>query len=132
MGNPVMSLDAKGHLITAEYDELHRLIKKKVTGNGLDNTVEVLQYGESQPNSKENNLRGQLYYHYDQSGKITIPMYDIKGQPLKSEKKIRTDYQNEANWVDGNNWSLLLNEETFISETRMEARQGRSFTSQAK
>jgi RHS repeat-associated protein len=121
MGSPVLTLDAKGHLINAEYDELHRLIKKKVTGNGLDNTVEVLQYGESQPNSKENNLRGQLYYHYDQSGKITIPMYDIKGQPLKSEKKIRTDYQNEANWVDGNNWSLLLNEETFILETRYDA-----------
>ncbi|MCP4602363.1 MAG: toxin [Proteobacteria bacterium] len=120
MGNPIKSFDARGHAITAEYDELHRLKKKTVTGNSLNNTVEALEYGEGVPNATDLNLRGQLYKHYDQSGLTTYNLYNIKGQLRQSEKRIRTDYKDEVNWPDTNK-DALLETETFTSETNYDA-----------
>ncbi|MCP3886738.1 MAG: hypothetical protein GY700_14955, partial [Propionibacteriaceae bacterium] len=100
VGNPVLSTDKNGHTIEADYDALHRPVKKTVTGGpgSLNNVVEILEYGEGVAGDQSKNLRGQLYRQYDQSGMVTVPEYDIKGQPKSSEKRIRTEYKSEANW----------------------------------
>ncbi|MCP4605255.1 MAG: hypothetical protein GY847_32850 [Proteobacteria bacterium] len=121
MGNPVASFDARGHKITAEYDALHRLTKKTVTGNDLNNVVERLKYGESIADPEKNNHRGQLYQHYDQSGRMRVLRYDIKGQPLRTRKWIRTEYKTEANWPNGGGWGALLEGENHTTRFEYDA-----------
>ena len=115
MGNPVLSRDAKGYRIIAVYDALHRLVKKRVIGNGLDNITERLRYGENVDGATSKNLRGRLYQHYDQSGRTRVSYYDIHGQPQRTQKLLRTDYKAEADWENGADWAALLDEEAFVS-----------------
>ncbi|MDG5817145.1 hypothetical protein QA601_18765, partial [Chitinispirillales bacterium ANBcel5] len=75
MENPVKSFDAKGHLVTVTYDTLHRPTEKRVVGNGLDNLVQKIIYGESQTDPQDKNLRGQMYKTYDEAGCTTVPAY---------------------------------------------------------
>ncbi|MDG5817066.1 toxin TcdB middle/N-terminal domain-containing protein, partial [Chitinispirillales bacterium ANBcel5] len=116
MENPVLSFDSRGHKVTVVYDELHRPVLSSVSGNGLDNITERVIYGESVADAATHNLRGQMYQHYDQAGLVTIPSYSFKGEPKRSEQKIRTEYKLEANWAEGEEWDVLLESETFITE----------------
>ncbi len=119
MGNPVVSLDARGHQITAEYDELHRLVTKRVEGGAFTTArvVEQLTYGETATNPENNNLRGQLIEHKDQAGVTTVELYDIKGQPRKSQRQLRTEYKEEVDWAGAE----ALEDETFSSESIYDA-----------
>ncbi len=121
LGNPVFSADARGHQIRIDYDRLQRPVKTSVKGNGLDNTVERLIYGEDEPNAEAKNLRGQLYRHYDQAGCVETPRYSFKGEPLEAERRVRTEYRAEADWREGEDWDALLEAERFVTETRYDA-----------
>jgi len=50
-----------------------------VEGNGLNNVVELFEYGDSLPESeaKSKNMRGQLIRHYDQAGKDVVLLYSV-------------------------------------------------------
>ena len=121
MGNPVRSFDAKGHTIVAEYDALHRPVKKSVSGDGFGNVVERLVYGEGIEGATDKNLRGRLYQHYDQAGRMRVPYYDLHGQPGRTQRKVRTDYKAEANWPDSGGWNAQLDAEVFQTTTQYDA-----------
>ncbi|MCD4813872.1 toxin [bacterium] len=108
LGNPVHAFDSQGHHISMTYDALQRPVKTHVLGNGLDNTTEQLIYGEDVTDAVGRNLRGQLFKHWDQAGLNKISRYTFKGEPAKIRRAIRSDYKQEANWIDGDDWGSLL------------------------
>lgn len=104
MGNPIYVKDSRNFEVTTEYDALHRPVKVRVKGGdaaiSLDNVVDRIVYGESVADAKNHNLRGQVYQHYDSAGLVQIEAYNINGQPLASQRQLREDYKQEANWSD--------------------------------
>ena len=121
LGNPVFSRDARGHEFFISYDLLQRPVKKIVKGNGLNNTVEKLVYGEEITGSEDRNLRGQLYQHYDQAGLTTSILYSFKGEPKSQSQKIRKNYKDEANWATGADWNALQDGETYVTDLNYNA-----------
>ena len=75
------------------------------------------------------NLYGQLYLHYDQAGRINIPLYGINGQIRKTERQLRLSpgelvggYKTEADWPSTESArTALLETEVFASETFYDA-----------
>ena len=72
---------------TTRYDVLQRpldlslRIRDAIGGLVTTATVERFRYGEGRPNAKANNLRGQLWQHYDGSGLIQIEANDLSAKP---------------------------------------------------
>jgi RHS repeat-associated protein len=86
-GQPLYAWDAEDREFKMEYDALRRNTGKWLTGTGqLEKTV----YGESYTsNPQALNLRGQVYEHYDASGKQSVPLgYDFKGNPVESHLQL--------------------------------------------
>ncbi|MHB9147285.1 MAG: SpvB/TcaC N-terminal domain-containing protein [Candidatus Amoebophilus sp.] len=106
LGNLLWCYDARQITITPSYDVLHRptqvhVYKPASEKDSLDQIVERFVYGDTLgPGTKpeDNNLKGQVYQHYDQAGLITIPSYSLLGAPLRSQRQLRLDYKQEANW----------------------------------
>ncbi|MDG5817068.1 RHS repeat-associated core domain-containing protein [Chitinispirillales bacterium ANBcel5] len=124
MENPVKSFDAKGHVVTINYDTLHRPTEKRVVGNGLDNLVQKIIYGESQTDPQDKNLRGQMYKSYDEAGCTTVPAYTFKGEVPQSVYRLRAlttgAYDAEVNW-DVADPDSLLESETFTTNNNYDA-----------
>jgi RHS repeat-associated protein len=86
------------------YDRLQRPVKIRVKGlkhDGTvvtDNIVETFTYGETQPQAKKYNLRGQLYQHQDQSGVIINDKYNIEGALLETTRQFTREYKDYINW----------------------------------
>lgn len=104
------------------YDSLHRPRRQKLQ---VDDTVwhdvEVFVYGEGQTDDKGNNLRGQVYRHYDSSGRIENVRFDFKGNLLEVQKSLASDYEPPV--ID---WSVpspeaLLEEESYTQVTEFDA-----------
>src|SRR5690606_39177643 len=92
---------------------------KILTEDTSTKTLEVYIYGESQTNAKLNNLRTQLYQHFDGSGKQQINQYDFKGNPLETQQQVLDD----ATIADVN-WSgtpPALSSEIFTSSSTFDA-----------
>ncbi len=126
MGNPVMSIDAKGHIVKVEYDAIHRPVLTRVEENGLSNVVEIFEYGETVSNietAKAYNIRTQLIYHWDQSGVTKFEHgYSITGEVLQKKQCLRDDYKTEVNWpLEISQRNKLLSDESFISEFTYDA-----------
>jgi YD repeat-containing protein len=67
-------------------------------------------------------MRGRPWKAYDSSGRSTVVAYDFKGQPLSSEKQIRTEYKTEADWPDAEaDREALLETEVFTTSTTYDA-----------
>ncbi len=110
VGNPIYTRDSRQFEVTTQYDALHRPIAVQVQGGDgatpLNQTVERMVYGDSidldstltEEESKKYNLRGQLYRHYDQGGKLENSAYNLSGLPLKSSRQLNKDYKQEVNW----------------------------------
>src|SRR5690554_5218268 len=107
-GQPLYAWDAEDRKTEIIYDELRRTLKQITDGKELEYYV----YGEGQINAKENNLRGQLYQHYDGSGLQQMNSYDFKGNPLVTEQQLLDDAT-----ISDADWSLnpSLNTEVFTS-----------------
>ncbi|GFZ99433.1 hypothetical protein CYANOKiyG1_10910 [Okeania sp. KiyG1] len=101
LGNSIYSRDSRGFVVTTEYDNLHRPKQVRVQGGddiSLNNIVELIFYGEDVPDAKKLNLRGQVYQHYDQAGLLWVDGYNILGSPLTTQRQLREQYKEEANW----------------------------------
>ena len=133
-GDPICHWDARDFCTTYHYDELSRLTQVEVKGNGLnDNVVEKIIYGENLTELKKAgiigtaekeaaqklNLLGQPVIHYDQAGVERYPCYSFKGELLETERTLRKEYKEEANWSDMN--SVQLEAETFTTKQEFDA-----------
>ena len=76
-GNPLLAWDSRNHIFSTVYDELQRPLELRVEGGDgdsvLDHVIERMEYGEGQPNDVANNLRGQVFTHYDTAGQSAKP-----------------------------------------------------------
>jgi len=104
MGNPVLKWDSRDHIFSFTYDALHRPSEMKVDGgedpaNSLNNVYEKINYGESDPAGKKNNLRGKPIEHFDTAGKVSFKRYDLQGNLLESSRQlVDTDYKKVPQW----------------------------------
>ncbi|NEJ83104.1 hypothetical protein GR268_42240, partial [Rhizobium leguminosarum] len=106
LGNPIWGYDERQVTITPSYDALHRPtqihVHKVATEKDpltLNQVVEKFIYGDAPGainNPEENNLRGQLYQHYDQAGLVTVPSYSLLGASLRSQRQFRIGYKTEV------------------------------------
>lgn len=107
--------NANGYLINTKYDALQRPTTVYVTGNGLNNLVEQIQYGESPPASFANpalcNLRGQPVLHKDQAGLKEFLCYDIEQHNIQFRTTLRVDYKDEVDWTSSNSTNTLDTEQ---------------------
>lgn len=126
LGNPLRTWDERNHEFQYFYDTLHRPIQSKVLGGDsntpLDNVFDRIYYGEgvslNGKTDQELNLRGQVYRHFDTGGLVETPVYDFKGQPPSTTRKLFSKYKELANWIDANLVTDLETESyTFITET---------------
>ncbi|NOU13041.1 MAG: hypothetical protein HOO92_03590 [Methylococcaceae bacterium] len=115
IGNPIEQRDSKGALILHGYDEGNRP-NRLWARDGLNQPLtlrEVLIYGDRTESgltadaARARNLLGKLYQHYDEAGRVSVPAYDFKGNPLSQTRQTISDtvllgtYQNGAqrNWA---------------------------------
>jgi RHS repeat-associated protein len=118
------SWDGRGFHCAISYDRLLRPVSTYVKGDdqhglALDQIVERVEYGETQPDAQHANLRGQVYKHYDQAGIITFERYSLLGSPERTVRQLLQDYQHEANWTDP--LAPLLEPERYLTENRYNA-----------
>jgi hypothetical protein len=92
MGKPIHAWDSNGFHVATKYDKLQRPVEIHVAGNGLNQIVEKMIYGEGQPNDKAKNLRGELITHYEQAGVQQFELYDIHGEARRSRRQLRAKY----------------------------------------
>ena len=119
---PDGTLSTEERIIRISYDGLHRPLTQdlKVNTNAWQST-ERFVYGENQPNDKAKNLRGQLYQHYDSSGRATQVCFDFKGNLLEQQKQLNADPKAEwIDWVDAN-LEAALNPEIFYKQNSYDA-----------
>ncbi|ABO49533.1 YD repeat protein [Desulforamulus reducens MI-1] len=114
-GNTVHSWDSRGFHTRKMYDSLQRCVQIGVEGNDgrglvLHQAVEKFVYGEfyeeKEEASKDKNLRGQVYKHFDQAGVVTCNLYNLKGKAVQTDRQFLADYKKEANWDNVNKSSL--------------------------
>lgn len=118
MGRPLKSFDSRGNVFRYEYDVLHRPLKTFVQEkNKAEINAEKFVYGEGIANSKQLNLRGKMYQHYDAAGIITNIINDFKGNPLQSSRQLCSDYKNIIDW----NGSPVMESEEFTSSSAVDA-----------
>ncbi len=87
--------DAKGAFTLNSYDDGSRPIRlwaKDKTGEDVT-LRQVIEYGDDAglTNPENENLKGQVYKHYDEAGLVEIPEYDFKGNVLTKSRQVISD-----------------------------------------
>lgn len=103
---PLRSWDERNHTFSHSYDALGRTLQSHVLGGdgpvAFDHIYERNIYGETQPNAKALNLRGQPVRTYDTGGMVEVQQFNFKGQPLSSRRRLFAAYKDIPNWSDAN------------------------------
>ncbi len=106
-GNQLWTWTARDYVQIIEYDALQRKKRVYIHKKEADvpvppleqfNLVEDFIFGEDQPNSKDNNLRGKIFQLKDLSGILSIPSYDLHGNVLSSSRQFIVDYKTPNDW----------------------------------
>jgi RHS repeat-associated protein len=125
-GKPMCAWDNLGRAFRTDYDALHRPIGSFVKGANPDDPNQIVQfekviYGDTPGNglsddpksakgdqTRNLNLRGKPYQHYDTAGLVTSlgrnpatdaeEAFDFKGNPLRSTRQLIEKYQETPNW----------------------------------
>ena len=80
------------------YDKLHRPVSYFVR-QGPDETLYGYSvYGDLLPGAAQQNMKGQLYQLFDQSGSTTVRRVDFKGNVLAVERRLARNYDQLINW----------------------------------
>ncbi|HZH72631.1 MAG TPA: hypothetical protein VFD91_09085, partial [Mariniphaga sp.] len=87
--------DAKGAFTLNAYDDGSRPVRlwaKDKTGENVT-LRQVIEYGDDAglTNPENENLKGQIYKHYDEAGLVEIPEYDFKGNVLTNLRQVISD-----------------------------------------
>ncbi|MBW4441093.1 MAG: VCBS repeat-containing protein [Plectolyngbya sp. WJT66-NPBG17] len=103
---PLRSWDERNHTFAHSYDALGRVLQRRVLGGdgsvALNHIYERNIYGETQPNAKTLNLRGQPVRTYDTGGMVEVQQFNFKGQPLASHRRLFAAYKDVPDWSDAN------------------------------
>lgn len=123
IGNPIRSWDSKDQLFSTTYDVLQRPVEMILqTDDGNSYLIEKIRYGESAPNAKLNNLRGQVAEHSDSSGRMINVAFDLKGNLLEERRNLATIIDEPIiDWTIGAPTNLLDEEENFTIITQYDA-----------
>lgn len=98
-GKHIHSWDSRLHQFRTIYDQLRRPTAScLLEGVGPELVVGRTTYGESRPNPETGNLRGKVYYNYDQAGVLTTDDYDFKSNLLSSNRQLAIEYKNTLDW----------------------------------
>src|SRR5207253_2288294 len=71
-------------------------LRDEQSGSVQDFVVERLRYGETLLDASTNNLRGQLWQHYDGSGLAQVDALDWSGKPLVVRRRLGSEVEGPA------------------------------------
>lgn len=119
-GQPLYAWDATGRRFKMLYDALRRVTTKRWDDAGK--VLEIMTYGETNHptgDPKTFNLRGQVYEHFDGSGKQWMPFgYDFKGVPVQTKQSLfQSKTITDADWLA----NPTLDAEVFTNEATLDA-----------
>jgi RHS repeat-associated protein len=104
-GDPARRWDDRSQVFDYVYDVVRRLVQTWVTDSaGVRRLVESTTFGESHPQARDRNLRGQPFERRDTAGITRFLRYDFKGNTLESELSLLADPTSTPDWnanVDG-------------------------------
>ncbi|HNP51632.1 MAG TPA: SpvB/TcaC N-terminal domain-containing protein [Nitrosomonas nitrosa] len=121
-GNPIRSWDSRGHSLRNEYDVLRRPVRNFVQGGDVqDPASEILfaqtEYGETEANATQHNLRTRVSRVFDSAGVVTSEAYDFKGNRLRGNRQLTVQYRTLPDWSS----NPALETESFTTATRYDA-----------
>jgi RHS repeat-associated protein len=121
VGNPNRGWDSRDHVFRSEYDELHRPTHSWVKpGAATEQLIGKNLYGESFPDAKGKNLRGQAIEAFDQAGLVKSLEFDFKGNLLQGSRTFTKDYKQTIDWNEIDTISLWQ-EEVFKTSSEYDA-----------
>jgi RHS repeat-associated protein len=98
-GDPVHTWGALGQEQRLRRDPAGRPTHREVRSKGgAWRVAERMIWGEQAAGSG-GYMRGRLHAHYDGAGLMKISAYDFEGNPLRLERKFRTDLTTRADWT---------------------------------
>ncbi|BFU96282.1 MAG: RHS repeat-associated core domain-containing protein [Nitrospira sp.] len=112
----------ENRLFQTKYDALHRPSERWLAINGgAPQLIERFVYGEASANAKQDNLRGRLREHFDQSGRKTAEAYDFKGNALTATRQLAAGYREPViGWQPGSS-TADFDPEIFFQQTEYDA-----------
>lgn len=116
------TLSQEERITKTTYDGLRRPVMQELKiNNEAWQTTERFFYGEAQLDAKTHNLRGQLFQHYDPSGRIMQARFDFAGNLLEEQKQLINDPKAEwIHWSDAN-LETALKPEIFYKQSEYDA-----------
>jgi len=125
VGNPVRAWNSREFAFRTEYDDLHRPVKSFVRSEALPQEIlfertiygESLETGLSEAQRKQANLRGKAFRHFDGAGVVVTDLYDFKGNPLHSARRLTREYKQAPDWSR----SQPFQNRTFSNATKYDA-----------
>lgn len=124
-GQPAYAWGARGQEQRIHRDDLGRVVRRDLRPHrGEWRVAERLVWGERAA-SPEGYLRGRLHLHYDGAGQSKIAGCDFHGNPLRTERRFRSDLTSPADWSSLNRFeradsiereaARLLASESFVT-----------------
>ncbi|MDF0645957.1 MAG: SpvB/TcaC N-terminal domain-containing protein [Nitrospira sp.] len=112
----------ENRVFQTKYDALHRPSERWLTINGgAPQLIERFVYGETSANAKQDNVRGRLREHFDQSGRKTAEAYDFKGNVLTATRQLAGKYREPViGWQPGSP-TAVLDPQSFVQQTEYDA-----------
>lgn len=130
-GKPLRSWNTRGFEFRSVYDPLNRLSETRVTPpGGTEALVTYTVYGAQVSSASAQNLNGQVYARFDQSGLLLNDSFDFKGNLLQQSKWVAMAYQQTVDWADLPSNSVpdklltasnRLSTEVFVTSTEYDA-----------
>lgn len=136
-GQPIYSWDNRDNLLHARYDALRRPLATQLRNTDHSDwiTVAYTQYGDENGlalpaaeriGRQQANWIGQPYRVCDQSGVITNPLFDFKGNLLESHRRLSEAFDTDTDWTSTIGLSFTgepagLLPETFTQRTQYDA-----------
>jgi RHS repeat-associated protein len=106
--------DADDRMFEYLYDELRRILQKKVTESSVTRMLEVYEYGEGVVDDKLRNVRGKAFNIYDGAGLVAMPEYDFKGNPLLQQRTYTENVTVHPDWTTIS--GVILETDTYRTE----------------